>query len=75
MGTRGGLLSPLERERVSIQLMSPASGNIDIQTPTNRVVLLFKDVSIQLMSPASGNFQSVEEAAEGWICLFGFPFN
>ncbi len=49
------------RGRVSIQLMSPASGNLKY---LKKELTFFKKVSIQLMSPASGNEDKVAKAKE-----------
>ena len=54
---------------VSIQLMSPASGDESIAQ--NEVIIKTHVVSIQLMSPASGD----RAINRGRIHRTGFPFN
>ncbi len=54
--------------KVSIQLMSPASGNV---TGERLVRVIEVNVSIQLMSPASGNGRITKGRWKAWE----FPFN
>ncbi len=58
-----------DEDYVSIQLMSPASGN-----PSSCLLDRLKGkVSIQLMSPASGNLREAAAYIEG--ITIEFPFN
>ncbi len=70
MGT-GANLMQVNLKDVSIQLMSPASGNVDITSVGGRFSLT---VSIQLMSPASGN-ETREETKSLQNRMDLFPFN
>ena len=69
MGTGNGYEQNGAKRKVSIQLMSPASGDIieDLQQVKRFVV------SIQLMSPASGD--SLKIAWDASLPIHEFPFN
>ena len=61
-------LEMIAASEVSIQLMSPASGDTSITTLGQRLSM----VSIQLMSPASGDSNLSDEALQHFLT---FPFN